>query len=418
MLKKTIKNNRVIIKNTFFLSILQVVNILTPLIALPYILSTIGADNWGSIAFAYSVTAYFTIIINYGLDVSAVKDVACARNNPQALSRIVSSVLCIKSILFLISFILYTILIFAVPSFRNNWILFYIIFCGSVYDVIFPVWYFQGVEKMANITVVRTFAVLFYLSLLFFVVRRESDYLFVPLLQVGGTVLAAIMGFLLLTLREKIVLRFPGSKYMWGIFKESTPFFLSRVSVVVNGNIATTVSGIFLGMTEVAAFDLGKKIISFALVPVQMLLQAVYPHNASKQDGDFARRFFYLLMGIVVVVALAVHFLIPYGVYYFAKDTLPEAVTIARILILYLIFGSVAIYLGSPTLVAFGYPKPFNNSVYISTVVLLVCYLFFYIFNVITLYNLAVALIISEAVIVAYRFYYCRKYKLFAAKKI
>lgn len=66
-------------------------------------------------------------------------------------------------------------------------------------------------------------------------------------------------------------------------FINSVPFFMSRVSVVANNGMAKIVSGVFFNMEMVGAFDLAQKIATSALVPMQMMNQAVFPHIAKRK---------------------------------------------------------------------------------------------------------------------------------------
>ena len=69
MIKKEFKSHRTIISNTLYLSIIQVVRLLTPFLAMLYVIKTIGADKFGEIVFAQSIAAFSFIIINFGLDI-------------------------------------------------------------------------------------------------------------------------------------------------------------------------------------------------------------------------------------------------------------------------------------------------------------------------------------------------------------
>lgn len=412
MLRNKLKNHKTIISNTFFLSIIQFVNVLVPVLALPYVIKIIGTDLYGEIAFVQSITAYFFILINFGLDISAIKDVSQNRSDKAKLSEIVSAVFAVKTVLFITSALLFSIMILVVPSFRANSVLFFVVFSGSIAEVLFPSWYYQGIERMAMISIVKFISVGFYLSTLFFVVKQSSDYLFVPMLQVGGSLLSALVGLFMIIKIERVVLQIPLLRHMITTFKDSIPFFMSRVSFVINSNIAQTLSGIFLGMSEVAAFDIAKKIINFAFIPLQMLMQAVFPHNANKQDKLFVKKFLYVLAGVTLIGLVFVYLLAPFIVHFFAGNALSDAVFIIRILCLYIFFGAFSNYLGSPVLVAFGYSKAFNRSVYLSTIALLFCYGIFYLFNALSLTSFAVALVVSEAVIMIYRYFYCVKFKI------
>ena len=79
-------------------------------------------------------------------------------------------------------------------------------------------------------------------------------------------------------------------------------------------------------------------------------------------------RIVHFLSGVII------YFLAPFAVYYFAGNTMSEAITLLRILTLFIFCGCITTYLGTPVLVSFGYPKPFNMSVILSTVILLFLY--------------------------------------------
>ena len=197
------------------------------------------------------------------------------------------------------------------------------------------------------------------------------------------------------------------------MFKESFSFFLSRSSVQINNSIAPLVIGIVLGKYEVAVYDIAQKIARAALIPVYMLTQAIYPNNARNRDRNFAMRAFVGLLGISLVGLTVLFFIAPYLVKFLGNGQLPDAVNLLRFLEIYVFIGICAVYCGTPLLVAWGYSKPFNNSVLVSTLVLLILYGVFGYFRVKSMYCFAGALLFSEFVILVYRFFYCFKYQIF-----
>ena len=115
---------------------------------------------------------------------------------------------------------------------------------------------YQGVEKMKYITLIRFTSIFFYTVTVFIFIKNESDYLLIPLLQSLGWLLSGVISFFMLIRVEKISLFVPTIESIRRYFKESVPFFVSRVSVVINASMAKTICGIFFSMHEVAVFDL------------------------------------------------------------------------------------------------------------------------------------------------------------------
>ena len=397
--------------NTAFLTIINIVRILSPFIALPYVLRTVGAERFGEIAFAQSFAAFAVILVNFGLDVSAVKDVSLNRDDKRSLGRIVSSVLGVKALLFLAVGIIYAIGIAALPTLRGNAPLFLITYMIAFPEIVFPQWYFQGVERMKLLTITSFLSIAFYLATLFLVVRSADDYLYVPALQIGGLILSSLVGLYILLFVEKIRLVMPTTQELWQTFSNSIPFFASRASIVINQNLAKIATGIFLGMTEVAAFELAQKIITAAFIPFKMFNQAIYPHSARRQDVKLAKRMFLLTALGAAIASCAIYMLAPWGVKIFAgsQAIIPQSINILRCLIGYYFFGCLGMYLGLPTLMAWGYAKPFNASVYLSTLTLLAVYALLYATDAYGLTAFALALAAVEIVISAYRYRYYRK---------
>ena len=88
-IKKSLDSYKVIFQNTFYLSIIEAIRLIMPFIALPYIITTIGATNYGIIIFSQTIVSYFSIVINWGLDVTSVREVSLNRGSLKKMSLIV-----------------------------------------------------------------------------------------------------------------------------------------------------------------------------------------------------------------------------------------------------------------------------------------------------------------------------------------
>ncbi len=411
---RSLKSSKKIFVNTTYLSVVEMVRLVMPFVALPFIYKIVGVEKYGIIVFAQSIVAYFIVFINFGLDVSAVRFVSINRNNHAKLNEIVSSIMCVKTVLLAISFFLFLLLIYSVSFFKQYLVVFLVSFSITLSDVILPIWYFQGVEKMKNIAFIRLIAMLIYVIFLFVFLKNKEQYYLIPLFQSFGLIVSALISVFYLMKYEKIVYYIPRRSVVYSYFKNSIPFFSSRVSVVINTTLAKVISGFFFSMHDVAVFDLAQKIASTAFVPLQMLNQAIFPHNAKYQNRIYANTMLYAVLLMAFILIVAIYLTAPYLVFFFAKDQLPEAVVIVRVLCFYVFSGSISLYTGSPVLVAFGYFRPFNFSVILSTVIIICLYALYYLIGYFSIVNLALALGFSEFVIALYRLFFCFKFKIFS----
>ena len=406
------ESHKRVAKNTIYLSIMEGVEIAIPFLALPYIIKTVTADNYGKIAFAQSIVAYFGVVVDFGLSIVAAKEVASHRDDRTELGRIFSTMLIIKFSLLSVCLVLLNLLVCTWSRTNTDVLLYNYCFGVCLADVVFMKWLYQGIEKMFVITLIRSSSLLIYLALLFTFVKEVDDYRRIPLMQSGCMVATSLVGLIVMVKHEKIRPVMPDFTYISSFFKKSVSFFLSRCSITINSKIATTVIGATLGDHEVAAYDLAQKIARAALLPASMVGQASYPYNARKKDASFATKILFGLLLLVGVMLVCLFFMAPFCVKILSHGNLPESAYLVRMLIPYIFIGSVSVYLGTPMLVAWGHSKPFNHSVFWSTGILLLIYGIFYLLKTGTPGSYCLVLCFGELGVASYRLYHCIKNKI------
>ena len=66
-------SSKMLLANFTYLSIIEIIGLLLPLITFPYLIRTIGAQKYGIIVFAQTIVAYLVMIVNFGFNVSATR---------------------------------------------------------------------------------------------------------------------------------------------------------------------------------------------------------------------------------------------------------------------------------------------------------------------------------------------------------
>ena len=82
-----------VVKNFASLGLMQAINYLLPIILTPYLVVTIGISNVGIIATMTAFAAYFQLLIDYGFNLTATREIARNSSDNEYLSRITSALI-------------------------------------------------------------------------------------------------------------------------------------------------------------------------------------------------------------------------------------------------------------------------------------------------------------------------------------
>lgn len=345
--------------NFSYLSVLQLFIIVFPLLTYPYLLRVIGLELYGVIIFSQAIVVYVSLLINFGFNMSSSKDVAVHKSDPRELSRIVSSTYLCKFILWIICLVVYMTVITVFPFFKQYYWIYFLSFMLTFNELMLPIWFFQGIEKMKYITLVNLSARLLFVIAIFVFVKNEKDYLYVPLLNGIGAIVAGLISLYIVVYREKATLVLvPFSEIKSG-FKVAFPLFVSTLSTQIYVNVNKLIIGSFLGMSDVTIYDLAEKVVNVIKLPIMMISQTVFPKISRERNIKFVNKVMFLVVGIVSVVYLFLFFGSKWIVYLFTGHYIDEVVSVIRILGLSAIFVSFNYFLGGNRLVPFGYSSTY-----------------------------------------------------------
>lgn len=179
-------------------------------------------------------------------------------------------------------------------------------------------------------------------------------------------------------------------------FKEALPLFVSSLSIRIYQNANKIVVGSFLGMSEVAIFDLGEKLVSLIKIPVSLIAQAVFPKISRERSVGYLNKVMMLALGLSVFGYLAMALGASFIIHIFLDDTMQDSVWVIRILGLSAIFSSLNFFLGSNRLIPFGYKNLYMKIMLVNSMFYLCLALFMITFGIMNLYTISSLLVIVE----------------------
>jgi PST family polysaccharide transporter len=266
-------------ENFLSLSVLQIVNYIFPLITLPYLVRVLGPEKFGLIAFAQAFIGYFQILTDYGFNLSATREISINRENKEKVSEIFSSVMIIKFFLLLLSLGLMGIIVFSFEKFRQDWLIYYLTFGMVLGQTLFPIWFFQGMERMKYITFLNVLAKLIFTIAIFIFVKRSSDYLYVPLLNSLGFILAGVLALWIVFKDFGVFFKIPGFKVLKYHLKEGWHVFVSLVFITGYTNSRIFAVGLFSPNNAITGYyAIAEKLMGIVQTfPLASVIQALYP---------------------------------------------------------------------------------------------------------------------------------------------
>jgi len=408
--KVNTKEKKQLLSNFFSLSVLQVFTYVLPLITLPYLVRVLGTEKFGLVMFAQAFIIFFNIFVDFGFNLFATKEVSVHRDNKEKLTEIFSSVMIIKFLLILISFILLSFIVFTFDKFSRDWGLYYLTFLWVIGQALFPIWYFQGIEKMKYITVVNVTSRIIFTLLVFVVVQEQSDYIYVPLINGLGFIIGALISLWIIhkNFHQSFVLCTITTLKHY--FYESSQFFWSRISLALYTSANAFVLGIFTNNTMVGYYSIAEKLYQAMQQIYKPMVQVLYPYIAKHRNIKLFKKIFTVSV-IINILGIILLFFIGQYIFdlLFTTEIGKESLEVFHILLVANIIVVPSILLGYPFLGALGFAIYANSSVIYGSFFHILGLGILVLLKQVTIYNVALLVLSTEILVFSIRLYWVKR---------
>lgn len=276
------QQNKQLLSNFISLFTLQGLNYILPLLTLPYLIRVLGVETFGLLSFATALVMYFLVITNYGFQLTATKEISIHRDDKEKVVEIFSSVMTIKVVLLLISFILLNIVVLSFDRLSDDYLVYLLTFGTVVGQVFFPVWFFQGMEKMKYITYLNIISKSIFTAAIFIFVQDSSDYLLVPLFTSIGFIIAGILSLRLIKKQFSVEFKFQNRETIKKYLIDGWHVFVANIYTSLYTTTNIVLLGLFTNNTVVGYYSIAEKIvgaIAGLFIPIN---QVFYPYLAKK----------------------------------------------------------------------------------------------------------------------------------------
>lgn len=367
--------DRKILKNIISLIGIQGVNYIIPLITLPYLVRILQPAGYGSLGFSLAIIQYFTILTDYGFNLSVTQKIAINRDDKTFISKTFWSVISCKLLLGVGGgVVLFLMILINDDMYNLRWILIasYITVFGSA---IFPVWLFQGKETMGWIALSNITARLTTIPLIFALVKQPEDAWMAGGITGMTSILAGCIALFLIWKNRWVYWIKPD----WGTIKkeyqEGWHVFISNAAISLYTTSTTVILGFIAGPVAVGYFVAADKLRQAAQGLISPVSQSFFPRVNSAMAKDHRLGFsvvrkLLVILSIIGMSASAFLFIfsedlirIVYGVNY------EPAVTVLRVISFIPIIICLSNVFGIQVLLVLGKKKVFSRVLILSGLV-------------------------------------------------
>ncbi len=351
-------------RNLVYLYLVQGANYLFPLLTLPYLARVLGPEGYGLLALGHALAYYIGLFVDYGFTLSGTRKVAQAQKDRQVLGHILSGVLGAKFLLLIPAGLLALVTHFSLPVLRGQGVLVFSAFFLACASSFTPVWFFQGLERLADVALLEVGTKAFATFAVFAFVRGPEDIYLTLLLQGLASLVATIVGFLWLYQQVEFC-SFSFAK-TWSFLKLGGSLFIFRVAVSLYTAANPIILSLFVPTGQVGIYSGAERLTKALLGMVDPFNRTFFPrltHLVStepKRAAIFARTIVLIMFALGSAGALGTVLLAPWGVKVLLGPGYEESVHIVRVLCLLLPLIALSNALGIQWMLPWGLDRPFN----------------------------------------------------------
>lgn len=174
----------------------QAINIISPLLVIPYIISVCGEEGLGKSGVGFSVALIAIVLVDYGSYINGTKEISIYRNDSTVLEEKFSIIYLSKFILLLLVMSFSTLLILTIPFFQKDKTQLLLSLFIVVGQFINPTWFFQGIQNFKWISAINVISKVIYVLLIFFCITKPEDYIYINFFLGIGSITASTLGVL------------------------------------------------------------------------------------------------------------------------------------------------------------------------------------------------------------------------------
>lgn len=355
------EKNKSLFKNTIYNAAYNGLNIIFPLITIPYLSRILLSDGLGLVNYSRSIVSWFLIFASLGIPRYGVREIARVKNISASLNKTFTELFVYNFISTCICILAYMLAISNVRFFKTHYILYIVTGIQLFLNIINVDYLYQGLEEYGYITK-RSFVVkAVSLLCMFLFVRQKEDYIAYALIQ--SLAVAGNYIFNFIHLRKYVHFSFGNIE----LAKHTKPIIIllsTQLAVSLYSLLDTTMLGVWCSNSIIGYYtNVQKLIVTVSTITASlggvMLPRLVYLWNNRQVEAvrNLGSKALELIIAICVPASIGIFILAPQIVrVIFGKDFIPCILTL-RIFAPFVLITTIGNLYGTQLLMTFNEEK-------------------------------------------------------------
>ncbi len=275
--------NQSIFSNLANLSIIQLSNIFFMMLLFPVLTRLLGIEKFGEVMAANAFAGLAGGLVNYGTIQSSIKEIANAKNDTLALSRIVFETLCIRLLFFVL---LVIVLIFSNPVLKDYYLLYLLTIPLLFAEVLNPMFLFLGLENLKYLNLANLISKILTLLFVLFFIENQADAPWVNFIMGSSLCICYLFVLIWGINKYKINWVMPSQLSQKVILKSNFYLLVNNFSVHLQQSFMLFALQIWGKVAWLGAYALCDKIIWSSRLLIISISNSVYPTAAQLHKTD------------------------------------------------------------------------------------------------------------------------------------
>lgn len=329
-----LKKYQSIFENSISLFALKAIDLGLTIGLIPFLILKVGIHNYGVYAFAMALLLLMVNIMNYGFNLSTVREIAKHKNDAVFMNNCFNEVFSVKLLLYAILMSVFIPLVLFIPKFAIHSSL-YLFGSFILFSEVFSTrWFFFGLEKMKYITLISLVGNLIFVVFVVMYVQMEKDFVYIAFFEGVGMSIATIGGFLMILKKFNFRLKLLGLNDIVPYLKNNFSSFINLLLPSTYTIILIFIAGLFVLPSELSFLQLSLKLTAIFSTVVTILTTVFYPVVNRNSSWVIVMRILLISSGFVlsIVMFLAAEFIVELWMPFNEKSDLDILISLIKML--------------------------------------------------------------------------------------